>query len=93
MHLPYGTRSVIHIFILGVLLGFARHKTGSTYLTMVMHSLNNFVTITAILLFYTVDLRWLFWFSATVVLGLIAVGISHRVFAKQLFLEAPIKNE
>lgn len=82
MHLNYGARSVIKIFFLGVLLGFARYKTESTYLTMVMHSLNNFVAITAFILILSTHMRWIVEFSVTVLLGVIAVGIGYRVFCK-----------
>ncbi len=92
MHLNYGAWSVIKIFFLGVLLGFARYKTESTYLTMVMHSLNNFVAITAFILILSTHMRWIVEFSVTVLLGMIAVGIGYRVFAKQLLLEGRIKN-
>ncbi len=45
LHIQYHPRVLIEIFFFGLLLGIARHKTGSTYLTMAMHSLNNLVAI------------------------------------------------
>jgi len=92
MHFHYGTGAMLTIFFLGVLLGFARYKTESTYLTMIMHSLNNFVVIIAVILVLSTHMRWIAEFSATVLLSVIAVGIGYRAFAKQLLLKGQIKN-
>ena len=41
MHLQYNSYELIFVFILGLILGVARVKTGSTLLTFLLHSLVN----------------------------------------------------
>ncbi len=41
MHLQYGAYEIAQIFVLGVVLGFARHRSGSLAVPFAMHALNN----------------------------------------------------
>jgi len=45
IHLQYDTYGVSTVFALGLLFGFARLKSGSTYVTIVMHSLASLVAM------------------------------------------------
>lgn len=45
IHLQYEPYYMVTIFLLGLLFGFARLKTGSTLLTITMHSLVNFIAM------------------------------------------------
>jgi membrane protease YdiL (CAAX protease family) len=47
----YDAYSVVTIFVFGVLCGVARLATGSTYLTIAMHALNNLVGLLEVLLY------------------------------------------
>jgi membrane protease YdiL (CAAX protease family) len=40
-HVQYNWFSILQIFLLGLVLGWARWRSGSTMLTFAMHALNN----------------------------------------------------
>jgi len=42
LHLQYNWFGILQVFIIGLLLGFARWRSGSTCLTMLMHAVINF---------------------------------------------------
>jgi membrane protease YdiL (CAAX protease family) len=44
-HLQYGLFDIASIFILGVVLGIVRHKTGSLWAPMIMHAFNNLLAV------------------------------------------------
>jgi len=50
VHVQYDVYGVGMIFVLGLILGYARFKTGSLYLTIFLHALNNLVATTQVLL-------------------------------------------
>jgi hypothetical protein len=51
MHLQYDAYGIATIFVLGLMLGYARLKTRSLYLTIFLHALNNLVaTIQALMM-------------------------------------------
>lgn len=43
IHMQYDIYGIIHIFSFGILLGIARWKTGSVYVTILMHALVNLI--------------------------------------------------
>ncbi len=51
MHIQYDAYGLATIFVLGILLGFARAVTGSLYLTTAMHMVTNLIGIIEIHLF------------------------------------------
>lgn len=48
IHLQYDTYFIGQIFLMGILLGYARARTGSTLLTIVLHALNNLYSTIAL---------------------------------------------
>jgi membrane protease YdiL (CAAX protease family) len=52
LHIQYGLYEIIIICILGIILGIVRHRTGSLWAPIIIHSLNNLVAM--ILLHLTV---------------------------------------
>jgi membrane protease YdiL (CAAX protease family) len=51
-HLQYQLFQIASIFVLGVIFGVVRNRTGSLWATMLMHSFHNFVAV----LFLTIDI-------------------------------------
>lgn len=45
MHVQYETFFIVQIFILGVVFGWLRWKSGSTWLTIVLHAIINFTSL------------------------------------------------
>jgi membrane protease YdiL (CAAX protease family) len=45
MHTQYNLFYISRIFTLGILLGTLRHRSGSTWLTVMLHAVHNFVSI------------------------------------------------
>ena len=43
IHLQYDLYGILTVFVLGLFLGYARHSSGSTLLTMGLHSFANFI--------------------------------------------------
>lgn len=43
IHLQYDLHGILVIFFLGLFLGFVRHKTGSTWLCVILHSIMNLI--------------------------------------------------
>jgi membrane protease YdiL (CAAX protease family) len=41
-----------HIFTLGILFGYLRHRTGSTWLTVILHGAHNAVSIAQVALLF-----------------------------------------
>jgi membrane protease YdiL (CAAX protease family) len=50
LHVQYDLFRMLYVLALGFLLGAARLKTGSTYLTLSLHCLNNFASTLQILI-------------------------------------------
>jgi membrane protease YdiL (CAAX protease family) len=48
IHLQYGLYEIVVIFLVGLLLAYAKAKTGSLYIPIAMHSLMNFAAIVEI---------------------------------------------
>ena len=51
-HMQYGLFQIASIFVLGIILGIARYRTGSIWAPLIMHVLNNFLAM----LFISVDI-------------------------------------
>jgi membrane protease YdiL (CAAX protease family) len=45
LHLQYGAYEITTIFVLGLILGIVRFKTGSLWSTLLMHSFTNFIAM------------------------------------------------
>jgi hypothetical protein len=51
LHLQYDWYGIVSVFVIGLLLGWVRHRTGSLYAPIVLHALSNLVaTVEASLL-------------------------------------------
>jgi membrane protease YdiL (CAAX protease family) len=50
-HMQYGLFQIASIFVLGIVLGVVRYRTGSLWPPIIMHALNNFLAV----LFITID--------------------------------------
>lgn len=48
IHLQYSWREMSVIFVLGLLLGWVRHKSGSVWVCMALHALNNLASCMAL---------------------------------------------
>jgi len=82
IHFEYGAKQLIYIFFLGLLLGMARYKTNSIFLTMVMHSLWNFVVVAQSVLFLgRPGIGGFAWLLVTALVPLIAAGIGYMILA------------
>jgi len=55
LHLQYNWFGILQVFTIGLLLGWSRWRSGSTYLTMVMHAIINFYSTVQTV----VVLKWL----------------------------------
>jgi len=44
-HVQYGLFEIASIFVLGLILGIVRHKTGSLWAPMIMHAFNNLLAV------------------------------------------------
>jgi membrane protease YdiL (CAAX protease family) len=44
-HLQYGLFEIASIFVLGVIFGIVRYKTGSLWAPMIMHAFNNLLAV------------------------------------------------
>jgi len=50
LHTQYNLFYMAHIFTLGILLGYLRHRSGSTWLTVILHAAHNVVSIAQVAL-------------------------------------------
>lgn len=50
IHLQYDLYGMTSIFFIGIMLGYVKYKTGSIYLTMILHTLNNTISTIELLL-------------------------------------------
>jgi membrane protease YdiL (CAAX protease family) len=51
-HTQYNLFYITHIFTFGILLGYIRHRTGSTWLTVILHGAHNAVSIAQVALLF-----------------------------------------
>ena len=51
IHLQYEFYYLVHIFVLGLYLGYIRHKTGSLILTWILHALMNLISTVKLYIF------------------------------------------
>jgi len=52
LHVQYGIYEISIIFVLGLILGIVRHKTGSLWASVIIHALNNLLAVIVLHLTY-----------------------------------------
>ena len=48
MHVQYSAFYLVHIFVIGLLLGWLRWRSGSTTLTLILHAIINLMSLVQI---------------------------------------------